>query len=201
MEGRLLHEFGVWIVVVSKGRGEELLDEHGRGDRIDQEQGLGGPLEPDGPEDEPFDEDADEPARHRGHDQGHDEIGVDVAGEKVAQVGADGHEAAVGEVRELEDVEDEPEPDGLEGVDPAQGEPVEELLEENARVHRRSFIKKGLTIINQFPSRSSPFSSRACVSMRKEPYSCESRNPGKDKIAEYSSFSIADSAGCPLSRA
>jgi hypothetical protein len=35
----------------------------------------------------------------------------------------------VGEVRELEDVEDEPEPHGLEGIDPSQGNAVEELLE------------------------------------------------------------------------
>ncbi len=52
------------------------------------------------------------------------------------------NQAAVGEIRELEDVEDEPEPHGLEGIDPAQGEPVEDLLEKNAPIHRLASSKK-----------------------------------------------------------
>jgi hypothetical protein len=59
-----------------------------------------------------------------------------LAGEIVTQVGTDANKAAVGEIRELEDVEDEPEPHGFEGIDPAQGDPVKELLEKNVPIHR-----------------------------------------------------------------
>ena len=41
----------------------------------------------------------------------------------------------MGKVGELQDIEDEPEAHRLEGVDPAEGDPIKKLLKENARIH------------------------------------------------------------------
>ena len=65
-------------------------------------------------------------------------MGINISGDKKSKIGADGHHPTVGEVGEFEDVEDDAKPDRLQGIDPAEGDSIKDLLEQDVQFHGSS---------------------------------------------------------------
>src|SRR5262249_1520795 len=86
-----------------------------------------------------LDRDAEQRDAERGHEEPEPEV-ANGADDRDEEIGADGEERAVREVREVEDAGDEREPEPHQGIQHARRDPVEDLAEEEVQFGVRATI-------------------------------------------------------------